>query len=1103
MITTMINRYKKKRGAILVLFAFGLIALFGFVSLGTDLGIIYKRRAELQQAVDAAALAGSKKVDELKNLSLMSDSGLYWGESQSYEAKWAAIQGGAKNGVGLVESDITLLPGEFPEKVYVRKEQLIELFFAKMVNVKSVTVVVESTAENQFLSSGMYDIVPWGIPKGLAVQNANVELQSDDHFSGFAVSNLGTLNFVPGREYLLKLGSGIPDSAYDASHAGDKLIIPMGSGDQPNDAAFKKAYGFVYWCLQHDFPVDWLMNFRGGSFVIDYRGDLFNGSFPDVTFSNSSGPGTLSGTFSGLAYELIPKEQVGMTYKSAHKTLYMEKDLSIAVYTVVPKWTSDIIPLGIDYRQPLNDDESYVLKFNTWERKIDPVFMYFDETIWRPGSQTINELSYEVDFNGDDQIDDYAVRIDKITVFSLEVGQPVVFDEKIWLEAGHLLDETIYDVDLTNDGFKTLVVQVQNVLPIALLETKAIVGPDWDETDEVGKNVDISEADYGIDLNGNGNMTDTLIYPDITTRRVQPDAQDNKALVDMSNDGDFNDLFITTRTIYRVDINANGVWVDVVGLDELTYRVDADKDELFINPAVEFIVDGAYLPGPGNFAGLAIDGNGANVYSDGIMFGCETELSIGDVLDSEPGNMAGPTDDAISYRLDNGLIYVTCPIVDTLDVNGRKEVVIVGFAHFILEATAIDDPGDGNNAKAVITGTYVDVDEWVNNAEDPNAFVVARTLTEAGVPFTWVHDEEILNGDLANFHILMTDDDRKFVPDVAGKISEFVNAGGYLYAQDGPTVEIDTKIEIFNNLNSAALPQIAFLEEKLDIDPAVATVNSNLAEDFQLNSNYAAMSDFELMAVQNHSSTITGYTGEVSSFDSSAVKASIKELGAIDANNYKYLFTEYGQGHAVLLGGHDQETTAGWRLILNNIFIASQQPDNLAMKPNLGCLDLNGIENAIDEQEYEMNLTTGFEGAINTDTFVYSLPGNIFGITNAGVSLRYNADTGAIVDLLAGDVNPSGSPRGIVVPIIIPSPFSSEDYFADNTGRTVIYDLKGRSRVKVIGLGLFLLSDINQNAVASPELSINPDDTTGKGTYNGQVRGLFVKYLEVPGGAGI
>ena len=48
--------------------------------------------------------------------------------------------------------------------------------------------------------------------------------------------------------------------------AANKLLIPMDLG-QTNHL---KAYGLAYWALQHRIDVEWLLNYRGGAFMMDY-----------------------------------------------------------------------------------------------------------------------------------------------------------------------------------------------------------------------------------------------------------------------------------------------------------------------------------------------------------------------------------------------------------------------------------------------------------------------------------------------------------------------------------------------------------------------------------------------------------------------------------------------------------------------------------------------------------------------------------------------------------------------------------------------------------------------------------------------------------------
>ena len=44
-----------------------------------------------------------------------------------------------------------------------------------------------------------------------------------------------------------------------------KILIPM---DEENQQNHLKAYGIAYWILQNEIEVEWLLNYRGGSFLV-------------------------------------------------------------------------------------------------------------------------------------------------------------------------------------------------------------------------------------------------------------------------------------------------------------------------------------------------------------------------------------------------------------------------------------------------------------------------------------------------------------------------------------------------------------------------------------------------------------------------------------------------------------------------------------------------------------------------------------------------------------------------------------------------------------------------------------------------------------------
>lgn len=115
----------------------------------------------------------------------------------------------------------------------------------------------------------------------------------------------------------------------------------------------------------------------------------------------------------------------------------------------------------------------------------------------------------------------------------------------------------------------------------------------------------------------------------------------------------------------------------------------------------------------GNFGALALGGTGANNYRNNLKYGYQGMLRVGDQVYTEPGNMAGPTRDGLKYRLQQagsgaGLKWyehdariAIVPIIDSLDVNGRDLVTIVGFAAFYLE----DVEASGN--QATIKGRFI------------------------------------------------------------------------------------------------------------------------------------------------------------------------------------------------------------------------------------------------------------------------------------------------------------------------------------------------------------------------------------------------------------
>ena len=122
--------------------------------------------------------------------------------------------------------------------------------------------------------------------------------------------------------------------------------------------------------------------------------------------------------------------------------------------------------------------------------------------------------------------------------------------------------------------------------------------------------------------------------------------------------------------------------------------------------------------GPGNYGPLALELRGASSYLNNLKYGYDGILSVGDWVETEPGNMSGPTFDGVTYRLNSCTHTPECsinsyhskcptvmivPIYEPASLSGRTKVKIVGFGAFLLKGVS----GKGNNSK--VTGYFLEI----------------------------------------------------------------------------------------------------------------------------------------------------------------------------------------------------------------------------------------------------------------------------------------------------------------------------------------------------------------------------------------------------------
>ncbi len=125
----------------------------------------------------------------------------------------------------------------------------------------------------------------------------------------------------------------------------------------------------------------------------------------------------------------------------------------------------------------------------------------------------------------------------------------------------------------------------------------------------------------------------------------------------------------------------------------------------------------------GNYGAISLGGTGADRYRDNIKYGYNSTLRLGDYIKTETGNLTGPTEDGIKYLLSecdhipkctynnyalNCPRVIAIPVVNTLDVNGKKPIVVVGFASFFVEDYI------NNGGYSEIKGRFI---ETIANAE--------------------------------------------------------------------------------------------------------------------------------------------------------------------------------------------------------------------------------------------------------------------------------------------------------------------------------------------------------------------------------------------------
>jgi hypothetical protein len=117
-----------------------------------------------------------------------------------------------------------------------------------------------------------------------------------------------------------------------------------------------------------------------------------------------------------------------------------------------------------------------------------------------------------------------------------------------------------------------------------------------------------------------------------------------------------------------------------------------------------------------NYGPLALGGTGASNYESNLMNGYQGRLEAGMWVLTETGDMVGPTKSGISFRIDanpnekfdniatGSKRLVFLPVIESLDVGGRADVKVVGFAAFFLDSLVKSSEVKGRFLKYATSG---------------------------------------------------------------------------------------------------------------------------------------------------------------------------------------------------------------------------------------------------------------------------------------------------------------------------------------------------------------------------------------------------------------
>jgi hypothetical protein len=188
-------------------------------------------------------------------------------------------------------------------------------------------------------------------------------------------------------------------------------------------------------------------------------------------------------------------------------------------------------------------------------------------------------------------------------------------------------------------------------------------------------------------------------------------SQDNTCIeVKISGIMDYVFAKVLGFTRQEIDTSAKAMNAPVTGMKGVKPLAVVDFP---FNYGEQYVLKGGAGDGSqGNYGVLALGGTGSSVYEYNLIHGYNKVVCVGDKIPTETGNMATPTYRGMDSLIDScnhtppctyyqhekdcpRLIFL--PIIDSLDISGRDNVTVVGFASFFIE----DIQNEGGHTKII------------------------------------------------------------------------------------------------------------------------------------------------------------------------------------------------------------------------------------------------------------------------------------------------------------------------------------------------------------------------------------------------------------------